>query len=484
MKNKRTPINLIMAMTFAVMFLFTGNSCKKHEIFAEDVSGILSCRFQLPDGRVFDCEIDQVKQMISNSKDSLLFGTPSSALSRIIPVFTTTIGAKVYANNTEIKSGESTIDLTKPLKLETKFNNAVRSYDVTALVESKDYSETSGAKVNTDMTLTGLPPFNSYSAAWFNDKLYILGAYYPNATATTGTAYYELYSSEDGAKWIKVETNPKVVGGYGAELIVLDNKMFAAGGARLWGSDVNGTARETSVSWKMMATTNGVDWTYCTPGQVNAPSGRVFPQMTVHNGKIVLRRGKMYGFGMWQNINHSDTYQTTDGTNWTRVAATPVTGTNRNDDAMFSYNGKLWIAGGYANWISDANQREDIWSSADNGATWTQESSATGTELKRFGHKVVSYNGKLYMIAGERLSGSVRSGVGVVLESTDGRNWSPLPAALQLPVAFNTRIYPNIIIGEGNTAWIIGGYAQSAGNYTVSGLAMVVRYDVWTKKVK
>ncbi len=475
---------MVMAIIFAVMLLFTGNSCKKYEIFSEDVSGILSCRFQLPDGRVFDCEVDQINKVIANSKDSLLFGTSADVLANITPVFTTTIGAKVYANNTEIKSGESTIDLTKPLKLETKYNNAVRDYDVAALVESKDYSETSGAKVNTDMTLTGLPPFNSYSAAWFNGKLYILGAYYPNATASTGTAYYELYASEDGAKWTKVETNPNVIGGYGAKLIVLGNKMYAAGGARLWGQDVNGTAPEYSLSWKMMSTTNGTDWEDCTPGQVNAPSGRVFPQMTVHDGKIILRRGKMYGFGMWQNINHSDTYQTTDGTNWTRVAASPTTATNRNDDAMFSYNGKLWITGGYVNWMSEGNQREDVWSSSDNGATWVQESSATGTELKRYGHSVVSFGNKLYLIGGERMVGSARNGVNVVMESSDAATWAPLPTPLQLPVAFNTRIYPNVVMGEGNKAWIIGGFTGSAGYYTISGLSMTLRYDVWTKKVK
>ncbi len=483
MKKQRAPITLITAILLVVI-LITGFSCTKNEIFSEDVSGILSCRFQLPDGRVFDCEIDQVKQMISNSKDSLLFGTSSASISKITPVFTTTIGARVYYNGSEIKSGESVIDLSKPVKLEAKYNSSVRAYDVKALTESKDYSETSGAKINTDMRVTGLPAFNSYSAAWFKNTLYILGAYYPNATSATGTAYYELYSSSDGAKWTKVETNPKVVGGYGAQLVVLGDKMFAAGGARLWGKDVNGTSPEASVSWKMMSTANGKDWTDCTQGQVNAPSGRAFPQVIVHNNKIVLRRGKMYGFGMWQNVNHSDTYQTTDGTAWTRVAANPSTATNRNDDAMFSFSGRLWIAGGYVNWISDANQREDIWSSGDNGITWQQESSAVGTEMKRFGHTVVSNGSKLFMIGGERVSGSTRTGTGLLMESLDGRNWTPVPSQLQLPVAFSTRILPNVVLGEENLAWIIGGYEKSVGNYTIGGLTMISKYDVWTKRVK
>lgn len=484
MKRLKTTIGCALAALFAGAAIFAVNSCAKNEIYSQDIAGILTCRFQLPDGRVFDCVVDQAGKTISNSKDSLLFGTSQESLKKIKPLFTTTIGAKVFVNGVEIKSGESEIDLTKPLSIDTRYNDAKREYSATAFVEKRDHSETSGAKVNTDMTITGLPPFNSYSAAYFKGKLYILGAYYPNATATTGTAYYELYSSDNGAKWTKVTTNPNVVGGYGAELVVLGDKMFAMGGARLWGSDVNGAPREASIAWRVMSTQNGTDWSDCTPGQVNAPTGRAFPQITVHDGKIVLRRGKTFGFGMWQNINHSDTYQTSDGTLWTRINANPVTATNRSDDAMFSFNNKLWIVGGYVSFISATNMRGDIWSSSDNGATWQQESAASGTDLVRFGHRVVSYGGKLYMIAGEKLEGTVRISINDVMTSINGINWSSLPQGLQLPVSFNTRIYPNFIMGEGDLAWIIGGFSNSLGNYTVSGLTMTARYDVWTKRVK
>ncbi|OFY29152.1 MAG: hypothetical protein A2X17_02365 [Bacteroidetes bacterium GWF2_41_61] len=484
MKRSRNPIRLTLGIIATWVLIFTGSSCSKNEIFYEDASGILTFRYQIPDGRVFDCVVDQQNLTISNSMDSLLFGTANTVLQKIKPVFTTTIGAKVYVNGQEVKSGETEIDLTKPLKIETKYNSAARDYNVTAFVEKKDHSATSGAKINTDMRLTGLPSFNSYSAAYFKDKLYILGAYYPNGTATTGTAYYELYSSEDGGKWTKVSTNPNVLGGFGAELLVYNDKMYAIGGARLWGNDVNGAIRESSVAWRIMSTTNGTDWTDHTPGQVNAPTGRMFPQVTVHNGKIVLRRGKMFGFGMLQNVNHTDTYQTTDGTNWTRIAAAPITGTSRNEDAMFSFNNKLYVAGGYVNWISEANLRGDIWSSSDNGLTWQQESAASGTDLVRFGHRVVSYGGKLYMIGGEKLVGTARIGLTDVLSSTNGVNWTSLPANLQLPVAFTARIYPNVVMGKDDLIWIIGGFSNSMGNYTINGLGMTARYDVWTKRLK
>ncbi len=483
MKVEKNRFRIILGLIVGV-FLFSGTSCTKNEIYYEDATGILTLRFQLPDGRVFDCEVDQPNLIISNSKDSLLYGTSTAVLQKIKPIFTTTIGAKVYVNGTEIKSGETELDLTQPLTFDTKYSSASRSYTVKAFVEKKDYSQTSGAKINTDMRITGLPQFNSYSAAYFKGKLYILGAYYPNATSATGTAYYELYTSDDGGKWTQVQTNPAVVGGYGAELVAFNDKLYAIGGSRLWGKDVNGTAPEASAAWRIMSSSNGTDWTDLTPGQVNAPTGRLFPQVVIHNGKIVLRRGKMFGFGMLQNVNQANTYQTTDGTNWTIVNPTVITATNRGEDAMFSFNNKLWIQGGYANWISDANLRSDLWSSSDDGLTWQQESAVSGEDLLRFGHKIVSYGGKLYMIAGETMVGNDRIGLTKVQSSTNGINWTTLSSDLQLPVAFSARIVPNVIMGEGDLIWIIGGFPKSEGNYTYSGLAMTPRFDVWTKRLK
>lgn len=484
MKKPRIHKRLLVGLVSTAMLISVG-SCQKNQIPYEDVSGILTCRFQLPDGRVFDCSVNQVEKSIQNNQDSILYGTPALTMSRIKPLFTTTIGAKVFVNGEEVISGESEVDLSKPLKISTIYNSAQREYSVTAFIEKSDHSQISGAKVNTDMRMTGLPSFSSYSAAWFNNKLYILGSYYPNGTVSTGTAYYELYSSEDGGLWTKVQTNPAVIGGFGAELAVLNGKLYAIGGVRLFGKDINGTAPDASSTsvWRMLSTTNGTDWTDCTTAQVGNPLGRPFSQVVTHNGMLFVRRGKMYGYGMWQPFNQTNIYRTSDGTNWTNVIPNPSTVTNRNEDAMYSFGGKLWISGGYTSYLSESNVKGEIYSSSDNGATWVTETSS-GEDLKRFGHKVVTYNGKLYMIGGEKIVGSTRIGLTNVLSSTDGKNWTVLPSAQQLPSAFSSRIYANVLNGTGDLIWIIGGYANSAGNYSISGIAMDMRYDVWTKRLK
>lgn len=484
MKNRLKLSCLTLKVMVSAFIAFALFSCEKNEIYSEDCAGILTCRFQLQDGRVFDCSVDQVNGVISNDKDSLLFGTSQQLLQGVKLIYSSTLGAKVYAGDVEIKSGEGVVDLSSAKSVVARYNGALREYSVKAFVESADHSETSGAKVNTDMRVTGLPPFNSVSSAWFNGKLYILGAYYPNGTSATGDAFYELYESVDGAAWSKVSTNPAVVGGFGAVLLVKGDKMFAIGGSRMYGKDINGeTADGWSINWRIMSTTDGVNWSDCTVNQVNAPTGRAFPQVCVHNNKIVLRRGKTVGFGMWQNVYQTDTYQSEDGVNWVRVKATPTTPTNRADDAMFSFGGKLWITGGYASYQSAGNVKADVWSSSDDGETWIQEE-ASGVQLNRYGHRVVSYSGRLYMIGGEYLDGNNRVGIKTVQESVDGINWTQLSQNYQLPPAFNGRIYPSVFMGEGNLVWIIGGYETSKGYYTIGGIDMPNRYDVWTKKIK
>jgi len=485
MKKPRILTKLLSGILLALVTIIVINSCKKNDIPYEDVSGIITCRLQLPDGRVFDCTIDQAAKTICNDHDSILYGTSTTLMSKIKLLFTTTIGAKVTVNGSEISSGETDVDLSKPITIKTQYNQALREYAMKVFVENTDHSQVSGAKINTDMRITGLPSFNSYSAAYFNNKLYILGAYYPNGTATSGTAYYELYTSTDGCQWSKVATSPNVIGGFGAELAVLNGKMYAIGGCRLFGKDINGTAPDASSSspWRIMSTTNGKDWTDCTAGQAGAPINRAFPQVVVHNGKIIIRRGKMYSYGMWQAFSQINTYLTSDGTNWTSVIGLPPTATNRNEDAMYSFGGKLWLSGGYTGYISELNVKGDILSSSDNGATWITEV-ATGDDLKRFGHKVVTYNGKLYMIGGEKVVGTTRIGIKSVLTSTDGKNWTTLPSGQQLPDAFSSRIYSNVFMGEGDLIWIIGGFAASSGNYSINGINMSVKYDVWTKRLK
>lgn len=485
--EKIRPLNYFII----VVVMFMGASCKKNEISYEPTTGVLKGQLQLSDKRVYNCEIDQTNLIIQNSVDSLVFGTSVDVLKNLKLIFTGTIGSELFIDGKKVVSGETVIDLSNgEVILESRYGSVVKNYKTKVFVESLDHSETSGSKINGDILQTGFAQ-SAYTsgAAYFKGKLYLLNSRYPNGTSTTGTAYYQLFSSSDnGASWELVETNPNVIGGFGASLCVLGDRMFVIGGMRLWGVDENGINRETSVAWKMLSTTDGKNFTDCTVGQVGQPSGRGFAEVTVHNGALYVRRGKMFGFGMIQNLSQTTIFKTTDGTNWTTIIPNDINSTNKNDAAFYSFNGKLWIQGGFFNlFTGQEGLRPTLYSSSDDGITWVKETPILvgDANLARFGHKVISHNGVAYMMFGETLNANnERVSTGSILRSTDGITWEPLDANLQLSGACSGRIYPNLINGADDLFYVIGGFKESAGNYLVNGVTMNVLYDVWTKRIK
>lgn len=460
-------------------------SCKKNEIPYEDCAGIIACEYHLENGRTFQCIIDQTKNTIENTADSILFSVDNALLSKIKLVFTTTDHAKIHLGDTEIKSGDI-LDLTqiKEFVLTARYNQVTKAYQVKAHIEKKDHSETVGALINPNMRMTGLPDFNYFSSAKFNGMLYILGARYPEGISTK-TAYYELYKSIDGWNWEKVTTTPEVIAGFGTELVVANNTLFAVGGLKLWGKDILGNPAESSPVWRIFSTTDGTNWKDCTQGQVNAPTSRGFAEVTAHNGYLIVRRGFYVGFGSFQGRTESLLYRSTNGTNWEKVTTTQTTAHSRTAGLLFSFNNKLYMGGGYSNWFSTTGGKGDMWESSDNGTTW--EKVADNVELlKRFGGKAITHNGKIYILGGVAYdaAGVNQVAVNTIIESTDGKTWTPLKAEYQLPGGFPQRIYPSVFTDNGAKFWIIGGLNEAKGNYGINSLDAQPRFDAWTKTIK
>lgn len=470
---------------FLLIIAFCFSSCEKEEIPYEDCAGILSCKLQFEDGRVFECKVDQTKETISNSLDSIFFNVNREYLKKIRIFFTNTRDAEITIGGNPAVSGETILDLSSSKQLFASYKNVQKEYSLFALVEKLDHSKTSGNKINSDMTLTGLPVFNYYSAAYFNGEYYIFGSRFPQGNSAEGTAYYELYKSPDAGKWTKVSTNIPVMGGYGANLIVVGEQLFLVGGMRLWGKDIEGTPAPDgwSIAWRMYATKDGVTWRDCTEGQSKNPGGCGFMELTAHNGKLYARRGKSYMWGMMMNAWSTSFYATEDGTNWEQINTTDRGASALVDGAFFSYDNKLWLAGGYSGWVNANKIKGDVWSSSDGGFSWTKVASDI-PNLKRFGMKVVSYGNKVYMVAGSAYdSAGTLKGVVDVLASSDGINWENLEGKYKLPESFKERIIPSVFNTEENMFAIIGGYEKSEGNYMIKGLDMLVRNDVWIKRI-
>lgn len=475
--------NLKCLFIWALVGLTMLLSCKKNEVPYQDCAGIIACEYHLDNGRTFKCVIDQTNNLIENSTDSILFSIDKSLLSTAKFVFNSTDHAKIYNGETEIKSGDN-INLSKEFALTVTYNNVTKAYRVKALVEKSDHSETAGALINPNMNATGLPAFNYYSAAKFNGMLYILGASYPEGPKTK-IAAYELYKSVDGWKWEKVNTTPEVVAGFGTQLVAVGNTLFAVGGLKLWGKDIEGNPEETwSAKWRIFSTTDGINWKDCTQGQVNAPSARTFTEVTAHNGALIVRRGFSVMMGMFQGLNESLLYRSTDGTNWEKVTTSQTLAHARTAGLLFSLNNKLYLGSGYTNWFSTTGGKSDMWESEDNGNTWVKV--ADNIELlKRFGGKAISNNKKVYVLGGTGYDANKSQiGINTVIESVDGKTWTPLSAGYQLPGGFSQRIYPSVFIDSDSKFWIIGGLDEAKGSYGINNLDAAPRYDVWTKSIK
>lgn len=161
-----------------------------------------------------------------------------------------------------------------------------------------------------------------------------------------------------------------------------------------------------------------------------APFGaRTGHAVTIHNGELYLSAGKnSEGFYL------DDLWKSSDGENWTLVNANMGEMDKRAFHQMLSFDGKLWIIAGRANYhetlvfeettVYEAN---DIWVSEDNGLSWSQVTENASFE-QRQNFQAVVHNGSLFITGGTGGDGYVTvqgkdSILNDVWKSEDGINW-------------------------------------------------------------
>ena len=141
----------------------------------------------------------------------------------------------------------------------------------------------------------------------------------------------------------------------------------------------------------------------------------------------------------------NDAWVSSDGFNWSQQGTLGTSGRTGAAAAVLGSPATLWVSGG-SNSLNVP--LSDVW--ANTGSGWTQQS--TGAAFGgRFGHGMVSFGNKLWVIGGFN-SGFLQD----VWNSGDGVNWTPVTAAGPSPprdnfgcVVYNDRI------------WVIGGSTSS-----------------------
>ena len=149
---------------------------------------------------------------------------------------------------------------------------------------------------------------------------------------------------------------------------------------------------------------------------------------------------------------------------WSQVAAA-AQWSPRDGEQINSFNGKLWMMGGYTGGGSYIGNN-DVWSSSNGGVTWTQVTAHAPWSARAQFQSVV-FNNKLWVMGGTPGAGWT-SYLNDVWSSSDGVSWTEATAHAPWSVRsdFQAVVFNNKI-------WVIGGSALGSNGYEGSN-------DVWS----
>jgi len=121
---------------------------------------------------------------------------------------------------------------------------------------------------------------------------------------------------------------------------------------------------------------------------------------TMHHGRMFIAGGcndnVPYDPGFFRTF-YEDVWASNDGVSWELVADQPGW-KGRSGPRLMSFNDKLFLVAGEIG-FTDSTQLADVWASDDDGKIWNVISSAPAYSA-RSGHGVITYGGLMVMIAG------------------------------------------------------------------------------------
>lgn len=452
----------------------------------------------------YNAIVSQATNTISNADDPFAWDVTDAAIEQTTVKATATLGATVYCNGAVLPTDGVTVDLNgKSVTLEVKdaSGKVSRAYTLTAVRSTEAGSETMVIKSS---QFQGFP-----SGVISYDMVNFKGMFYAYVVSVNGeTENYEIYNSVDGVNWSKVDyqcagADKFLVGGEGASIAVLNDKLFVIGGIRTKGKDILGNEAEVSNGWlgpepkvyfRVYSSTDGVTFTdetanvKATRNGVEVPEagiasalGGIYYNAVTFGNKLYLRGGYMFGFGSWQSKRLYA--NTADGINWEITGVLPSDLSNPVTAlcaSFFEFKGKLWTIGGFSNYYAESNLSNKICSSSD-GINWTEEGTLPESMNGLIGAAAVVDNGTIYLIGGQIFKDGAQQLTNQIFTSTDGINWT----ATDSPATFAARRSATVV-GMDNVAWIFGGYKNaSTGNYVFpDGNDGELLTDTWAKLMK
>jgi hypothetical protein len=266
-----------------------------------------------------------------------------------------------------------------------------------------------------------VPLAYAHQTAVFNGEIWATGIGGIGNTPRGGA-----WHTKDGKRWIKEDVPDEVGGRAGHSLIAFAGQLWLIG--------------SSSEGAQVMSSSNGVDW------EVKAIDPfigrRSYSTAFVLNGQMWVVAGRS-----WSNYT-DDAWSSSDGVSWTRESSS----TGMGDRAWLTSasSGELAVLVGGR---KAGGNHDDIWTT-NNGVDWIQ--TVRPGELGNLEGCDITFDGTRFILAQGQLDGDVRDSGGRLLTSVDGTVWEEFSP----PVHYATRNGAETIALD-SKVFLIGGERES-----------------------
>ena len=214
-------------------------------------------------------------------------------------------------------------------------------------------------------------------------------------------------STNNGATWTQMTASAEwSARGAQRSVAMPDGSIILMGG-------VDNTYTNKNDVWR--STNNGATWTQMTASA--GWSGRYFfSSVAMPDGSIVLMGGN-------DGTNKNDVWRSTNnGATWTQMTASAGWSARPGSSSVVMPDGSIVLMGG-----NDGGYNNDVWRSTNNGATWTQVTASAGWTA-RDGHSSVAMpDGSIVLMGGQDKTYSNKNDVW--RSTNNGATWTQMTAS-------------------------------------------------------
>ena len=248
-----------------------------------------------------------------------------------------------------------------------------------------------------------------HTSAMLGNTVYVIGG----QADGRGTPMADVvWKSTDGVDWTQVSeaagSANRLTPRYSHRAVVLGNEIYVINGLGLDSTTTITRIREVRKSL------DGTNWTNV-PIALPGAGGALFPPRDSFAMELLDNKIYIMGGTPVSSRTADDVLESSDGGLWTQVDTSGHRFTERRRHSSAVLGDALYVIGGIEP-TAAANERGDIWKSADKGRRWTQVA-ANAQVLGRSWHTSPVLGDAIYIIGGSKKIGGLQNDV---WKSTDG----------------------------------------------------------------